>query len=81
MIISTELACAFLLQENIVELNPFKLQYLKHYWSDTGFKGTVVNPSLPSLHGGSLETTFTVPLMVHENNKKQWSMKLFKYPE
>ena len=28
-----------------------------------GFKGTVVNRALLSLHGGSLEITLTVPLM------------------
>ena len=28
------------------------------------FKGTVVNRTLPSLHGGSLEITLTVPLSV-----------------
>ena len=31
-------------------------------WSDRAFKGTVVNPALPSLHGGLLEITLTVPL-------------------
>ena len=28
---------------------------------DKAFKGTVVNLTLPSLHGGSLEITLTVP--------------------
>ena len=32
-------------------------------FSDKGFKGTVVNRALPSLHKGSLEITLTVPLM------------------
>ena len=27
-----------------------------------GFKGTILNRALPSLHGGSLEITLTVPL-------------------
>jgi len=27
-----------------------------------GFNGTVVNRALPSLHGGSLEITLTIPL-------------------
>ena len=35
---------------------------LSHYLSDKGFKGTVVNRALPSLHEGSLKTTCTVPL-------------------
>ena len=30
--------------------------------SDKTFKGTVVNPALPSLPGGSLKITLTVPL-------------------
>ena len=34
---------------------------LIHTWSDKVFKGTVVNRTLPSLHGGSI--MFTVPLM------------------
>ena len=33
--------------------------YLFHTWSDKAFKGTVVNRTLPSLHGGSLEITLT----------------------
>ena len=31
-------------------------------WSDKAFKCTVVDRALPSLHGGSLEVTLTVPL-------------------
>ena len=31
-----------------------KRRYLSHLWSDLGFKGTVVNRTLPSLHEGSL---------------------------
>ena len=34
-----------------------KRQYIQHYWTNKGFKGTVVNLALPSLHGGSLEIT------------------------
>ena len=36
--------------------------YIIDSWSDKAFTGTVVNPSLPSLHGGSLEITLRVPL-------------------
>ena len=32
-------------------------QILPLYWSDTGFKGTVVNEALSSLYGGSLKVT------------------------
>ena len=41
-------------QEELSELNTFKPrqeQYLLFYWSDKGFKGTVVNLTLQSLHG------------------------------
>ena len=31
-------------------------------WPDKGFKVTVVTQALPSLHGGSLDITLTVPL-------------------
>ena len=31
-------------------------------YSDKSLKGIVVNRALPSLHGGSLEFTLTVPL-------------------
>ena len=34
-----------------------KGQYLPYFGSDKGFKSTVVNRELPSLHGGSLEIT------------------------
>ena len=33
-----------------------------HFWAGKGFKGSVVNRALSSLHGGSLEITLTVPL-------------------
>ena len=57
------------LQENVEKLLELTLlnledrRYLPHYGSDQGFKGTVVNRTLPSLHGGSLENTRTVPLI------------------
>ena len=38
-------------------------EYLPHLWLDLGFKSTVVNCALLSLHGGSLEILLTVPLM------------------
>ena len=47
----------------IKHLNLEKRQYLPHYWSVKYFKGTVVNREMPSLHGGSLEITLSVPLM------------------
>ena len=37
--------------------------YLIHTWSDTSFKGTVVNRELPYLHEGLPENTLTVPWM------------------
>ena len=43
------------------EINLEKRRYLSHYRSQKGFKGTVVNQALPSLHEGSLENTLTVP--------------------
>ena len=43
-------------------LNLEKRQYLPHYWSDKGFKCTVVDRTLLSLHGGSLEITPTQSL-------------------
>ena len=39
-------------------------QYLPHYWSDEGLKGTAVYRPLPSLHGGSFKFMYIVPLMV-----------------
>ena len=39
-----------------------KRHYPPHYRSDKGCKGTVANQTLPSLHGGSLEISLTVPL-------------------
>ena len=51
-----KVTCAFLLQENN-EINLEKRQYLPHFLSDTGFKGTVVNRGLPSLRRGTLENS------------------------
>ena len=48
-----------------LELNnikPRKLKYPSQYWTDKDFKGTVVNQTLSSLLGGSLEIMLTVPL-------------------
>ena len=61
-------SCAFLVQKNkkeLSELNTFKqIKPAKfRYKSDKVFKVTVVNRALPSLHGGSLEITLTVPLI------------------
>ena len=39
-----------------------KRQYLPHYFTYKGFKGTVVNQALPSLHGGSVEITLKATL-------------------
>ena len=39
------------------------MQRFSHTWSDNHVKGTVVNPTLPSLHGESLEVTPQAPLM------------------
>ena len=48
-----------------MKMNSLKKQknaYLIHTWSDEAFKGTVVNRTMSSLHGGSLEITLTVPI-------------------
>ena len=50
-----------LLQRNR-KLKKLKHQCLINTQLDKAFKGTVVNRALPSLHGGSLEITLTVPL-------------------
>ena len=47
---------------NLTLFNIEKRQYLPHYLSDKGFKGTVVNQALPSLHGGSVEITLEATL-------------------
>ena len=38
--------------------------YLQHFWSDLGFKGTVVNRALLNLVEGLLETTVTFPFII-----------------
>ena len=52
-------------KETAYEIKIFKKKqkhwYLIHTWSDKAFKGTVLNRTLPSLHGGSLEIMFTFP--------------------
>ena len=56
-----------------VSLKEQKDWYLIHTWSDKAFKGTVVNQTLSSLPGGSLEITLTcysVPL--------SWTLNLIK---
>ena len=54
-----------------------KYWYLIHTWSersDKPFKCTVVNQALPSLYGGSLEITLTVPL--NTNFRMKFTKKL-----
>ena len=41
-----------------------KRQYSSHYWSDKGFKGTLVNRTLPSMYWWSLVITLTATLML-----------------
>ena len=45
-------------------LNKQKHAYLIHIWLDKALKVAVVNRALSSLHKGSLEITFTVPLRI-----------------
>ena len=49
--------------QNIHLLNQEKRLHLPHSLSDNGYLGTVVNQELPSLHGGALEITLTVPFI------------------
>ena len=46
-----------------IHFQNYKQLNLIHTWSDKAFKGIVVNQTLSSLHGGSLEITPTVPLI------------------
>ena len=46
----------------MISLKKQKHGYLVHTWSDKAFMGTVVNRTLSSLHGVSLEITLTVSL-------------------
>ena len=63
------MTCKFLLQKTCSNyqiqtlLNLENRHYLSRYGSDNGFKGTVVNLTLPSLHGGLHATTLTVLLI------------------
>ena len=51
-------------------------QYLSHFWSDKDVKGTVVNLTLLSLHGGSLEITLKhSPLYIYSAPDKTWQFK------
>ena len=52
--------------------NKQKHRYLVHTWSDKALKYTVVNRTLPSLHGGLLEITLTVPLIYRDNLAEAW---------
>ena len=54
------MTCAFLVPE-LSEFNTFNPKK-KHYNSDKGFYGTVVNQALSSMHGQSLEITLIFPL-------------------
>ena len=47
----------------LILLNLEKRQYLPHYWSNEGLKGTLVTRAVSTCHGGSLEITLTVPLI------------------
>ena len=48
-------------QMKIISLKKQKHWYLINTWSEKAFKGTVVNRALPSVDGGSLKITLTVP--------------------
>jgi len=48
-------------RETVKQFRETKHWYLIHSWSDKAFKDTVVNQVLPSLHGGPIEITLTVP--------------------
>ena len=76
--------CAFLLKwkhNGIIRRNYFKHQ--KRHNFDKGFKVTVVNRALPSLHGGSLKTTLifllsTTCILTHLHNFS-FSRRLFLF--
>ena len=53
-------------RNKLSEFNTFqarKRRYLSNHWSDKDLKGTVVNRACPSLNGGSLKITATIPLI------------------
>ena len=62
----SKVTCAFLLQENkgIIRIKHLKTEkkerYLRYYWSNKGFMGTVVNRAVPSLHVWSIEIALSV---------------------
>ena len=66
LLILQNLICAFLAYKK----QSRNLRYFLHFCSDKGFKGTVVNRALLSLHEGSLEITLTVPLTIAQNHDK-----------
>ena len=49
-------------QFKIISFQNYKHWYLIYTWSEQYIKVTVVNRTMPSKHGGSLEITPTVPL-------------------
>jgi len=60
------------------EINSLKKQkywYLIHTWSEKAVKGTVVNQTLPSLHGHLFEIMPTLPLSKEYQKRK----KLFRW--
>ena len=54
--------------EEIISFQTYKHRYLIRTWSEKGFKGTVVNWAMSSLHGGSLEISLTIPLTKLKEN-------------
>ena len=48
--------------KELSELNIFNLEnYLPHYWFNKGFKDSIVNRALLTLHGGDGGSLITVP--------------------
>ena len=45
--------------QSLTSFESGKRKYLQHFWSDLGFKGTVVNQALAPLHGWPFEITLT----------------------
>ena len=45
-----------------IKVKPFSSQNILHFVSDKGSRGNVVNRTLPSLHGRSIEIKLAVPL-------------------
>ena len=48
--------------------------------SDKGFQGTIVNWTLVSLHGGSVEITFTVPSLIFFSCSNTRDSKMYGNP-